>query len=239
MGQIEIKKLTIEKSGIKIIDDLSIVIPQGEVVAVVGPNGAGKSTFVKALIGLERPSSGSININISKNNSGKLTVGYVPQTTRTFNVFIPATVSDFVSTITVRYPEIIEKLGINEIKNKRLKDLSGGQLQRVFLAKALAPLPDLLVLDEPTSALDPIVKTDLWTILNDFRKNTNTTILFVTHDMGSVGNIAQKLMYIDTKLVFYGTFQDFCKSPEMSKHFGPDQHLMCHQHVNQNSKLET
>lgn len=236
MASIICEKLTVEKSGIKILDSVTCSIPHGEVVAIAGPNGAGKSTFVRALIGLESVSSGSVNLNLQGENSKGASFGYVPQYTRQFNHLIPATVSDLFIFSKHIYPEIISELNIAELFDKKIKNLSGGQIQRVFLAHAMISAPQVLVLDEPTAALDPQTRHKFGKIISDFHKKTTSTILYVTHDIGSIGEIADKLIYLEEKVIFYGTFGDFCHSGEMSKYFGADQHIMCHQHRSQSEQ---
>jgi len=230
MADIICDKLTVEKSGIKILDSITCAIPHGEVVAIAGPNGAGKSTFVRALIGLEDISSGSADLNVPTEKTRYRRVDYVPQYTRQFNHLIPATVSDLFTFSRQAYPEIISELNINELFDKKMKNLSGGQVQRVFLAHAMLSSPQILVLDEPTAALDPLIRHKFSKIISDFHKKTAATILYVTHDIGSIGEIADKLIYLEEKIIFFGTFGDFCHSGEMSKYFGADQHIMCHQH---------
>ena len=111
-------------------------------------------------------------------------------------------------------------------------ELSGGQFQRVCLARALAAEPELLILDEPTSALDPAFREQFYDLLTRLNRENNTTLLLVTHDSATVGAYASRLIYIDQKIVFDGTFADFCHSPRMTEYFGPAaQHLLCGRHV--------
>jgi zinc transport system ATP-binding protein len=104
-------------------------------------------------------------------------------------------------------------------------------LQRVIIARALINEPDLLVLDEPITALDPETRERFFSILSDINKNKKVTIILITHDMGSAGKYASKFLFFDRKIIFYGTFKDFCESESMSEYFGKgSQHLICHRH---------
>jgi zinc transport system ATP-binding protein len=110
-------------------------------------------------------------------------------------------------------------------------ELSGGQLQRVLVARAIVNEPDLLILDEPTTALDPETREIFFNTLQKLNKSKNTTIILVTHDMGSIGKYASKLLYLDKSIIFYGSFENFCSSRDMGSYFGEfAQHLICHRH---------
>jgi zinc transport system ATP-binding protein len=110
-------------------------------------------------------------------------------------------------------------------------DLSGGQQQRVFIARALVNKPELLFLDEPTTALDPETRENFFEVLSDLNRNHKVTVVLVTHDIGTIGKYASKLLYIDRGVIFYGSFDEFCLSGDMTRFFGASsQHLICHRH---------
>ncbi|HSR37242.1 MAG TPA: ATP-binding cassette domain-containing protein, partial [Desulfurivibrionaceae bacterium] len=109
--------------------------------------------------------------------------------------------------------------------------LSGGQQQRVLLARALVGNPELLIMDEPTTALDPETRENFYALLQQLNDETGTTVILVTHDTGSIGRYASRLLYLDKRVIFDGTFDDFCCSPEMTRFFGEhSQHLICQRH---------
>ena len=111
-------------------------------------------------------------------------------------------------------------------------ELSGGQFQRVCLARALASEPELLILDEPTSALDPAFRERFYALLARLNRERQTAILLVTHDSATIGAHATRLVYVDQKIVFDGTFGDFCHSERMTAYFGAAaQHQLCGRHV--------
>ncbi|MBI5212087.1 MAG: ATP-binding cassette domain-containing protein, partial [Nitrospirae bacterium] len=110
-------------------------------------------------------------------------------------------------------------------------ELSGGQQQRVIIARAVINEPELLILDEPTTAVDPETREKFFAVIDVLNKNKNTTVMLITHDTGSAGRYASKLLYFDRRVVFYGTFKDFCESTNMAEYFGTgSQHLICHRH---------
>jgi zinc transport system ATP-binding protein len=126
---------------------------------------------------------------------------------------------------------ILEQLGIDHLKRRMIGELSGGQQQRVMLARALVNSPELLVMDEPTAALDPEIRDRFYDLLSQLNRSRGTTILLVTHDSGSIGKYASRMLYLDKKVLFWGSFDQFCHSPEMTAYFGEhSQHLICHRH---------
>lgn len=231
-----------------VLEGVTFSVGTGEYVGIVGPNGSGKSTLIQALLGLVPISNGSVELfgqsGFKCNQWGK--IGYLPQSLRLLNPAFPATVSEIVALGLLsqkHFPrrlnkhdyatvdEILDELGIYDIKSKLIGELSGGQQQRVLLARALVNKPELLILDEPTAALDPETRERFYQLIETINRSRNVTVLLVTHDTGVIGQYASKMLYLDKKMLFFGSFEDFCHSPEMSSLFGEhSQHLMCHRH---------
>ncbi|NTV48249.1 MAG: metal ABC transporter ATP-binding protein [Geobacteraceae bacterium] len=232
----------------QVLEDISFQVERGDYVGIVGPNGSGKSTLVKALLGLVRISKGSASLfgTPLSNFRNWSKVGYLPQSLHLVNPIFPATVHETVGLGLLslkRFPKRLNRadnikidktlceLGISELKHKLIGELSGGQLQRVLLARAIVNDPELLVLDEPTAALDPETRDRFYAMIADINNSRGVTVLLVTHDSGAIGEYASKMLYLDKKILFYGSFDEFCCSPEMSSLFGEhSQHLMCHRH---------
>jgi len=231
-----------------VLEDISFAVGRGDYVGIVGPNGSGKSTLIQALLGLIPISSGSITLFGTAaphfNQWGR--VGYLPQSLRLLNPAFPATVAETVGLGLLslkRFPrrltradhdvvdEILNELGIYDIRLKLIGELSGGQQQRALLARALVNKPELLILDEPTAALDPETRERFYQLIAAINRSRGVTVLLVTHDTGVIGQYASKMLYLDKRMLFFGSFDDFCHSPEMSSLFGEhSQHLMCHRH---------
>ena len=231
-----------------VLEDISIIVEAGDYVGIVGPNGSGKSTLVRALMGLCSISGGAASLfgvpcgRFSE--WGK--IGYLPQSLQLLNPLFPATVAETVSLGLLslkRFPrrlnrsdrnkvnKMLDQLGVYDIRTKLIGELSGGQQQRVLLARALVNDPELLILDEPTAALDPETRERFYRLIADINRTRGMTVLLVTHDTGAIGKHASKMLYLDKRLLFYGSFEQFCCSPEMSALFGEhSQHLMCHRH---------
>ncbi|HIJ81986.1 MAG TPA: metal ABC transporter ATP-binding protein [Desulfuromonadales bacterium] len=231
-----------------VLEDVSFAVEQGDYVGIVGPNGSGKSTLVRSLLGLAAVCGGQARL------FGRLVpdfrdwhkIGYLPQSLHLVNPVFPATVHETVGLGMLshkRFPkrlnredntridETLDELGVYDLKSKRIGELSGGQLQRVLLARAIVNRPELLILDEPTAALDPETRGRFYELISDINRQRGVTVLLVTHDSGAIGQYASKMLYLDKRLLFYGSFDEFCHSPEMSSLFGEhSQHLMCHRH---------
>lgn len=232
----------------RVLEDVSFTINRGDYVGIVGPNGSGKSTLVQALLGLVAISSGSARLFGSPcdNFSQWGRVGYLPQSLRLLNPDFPATVAEIVGLGLLslkKFPrrltrtdrdavdKLLDDLSIYDIRAKLIGELSGGQQQRVLLARALVNDPELLILDEPTAALDPETRERFYHKITDINRSRGVTVLLVTHDTGVIGQHASKMLYLDKRMLFFGSFDDFCHSPEMSSLFGEhSQHLMCHRH---------
>jgi zinc transport system ATP-binding protein len=231
-----------------VLEDISFTVSSGDYVGIVGPNGSGKSTLVQALLGLLPLSSGSAHLfgadSAAFNQWGR--VGYLPQSLRLLNPTFPATVAEIVALgllSSKKFPRrltridretvdtTLDNLGIYDIRSKPIGELSGGQQQRVLLARAMVNDPELLILDEPTAALDPETRERFYHQIAEINRTRGVTVLLVTHDTGVIGQHASRMLYLDKRMLFYGSFEDFCHSPEMSALFGEhSQHLMCHRH---------
>jgi zinc transport system ATP-binding protein len=173
-------------------------------------------------------------------------IGYLPQNFPSFNPYFPSTVEEIVSLGRLsgkRFPKHLDRsddeaidralhlLSIDPIRNALIGELSGGQKQRVLIARAIVNNPDLLILDEPTAALDPEAREHFFTLLRRLNADRGTVIILVTHDVGSIGEYANKLMYVDRRIHFFGSFEDFCGSDQMTSLFGANsQHIICHRH---------
>jgi zinc transport system ATP-binding protein len=244
---LSVKNLSFSYDFAEVLSGISFDIKKGDYVALVGPNGSGKTTLVKLALGLERLAEGTINLfgtRLEKFRDWKK-IGYLPQRVAA-NPLFPATVKEVIGMglfstkkFSKRFRrideqkinQVLNQMSIADLKNNIVGNLSGGQQQRVFLARALVSEPEFLVMDEPSSALDPQTREKFFSLMKKLNKEKGVTILIVTHDVSQIGQYADKLLYLDKRIVFYGPFSDFCRSEEMEKYFGHfTQHLICHQH---------
>ena len=241
---LDIKNVVLKYGRYEVLSETSFSVEQGDYIGIVGPNGSGKTTLMKAILGLHPLFGGAIFLNSEIKNSRF--IGYLPQKAITNDRLFPAKVSEIVSMgllaqkkepklITrqdnAKIDIVLEKLKISDLKDKKIGNLSGGQQQRVLLARAMVGSPKLLILDEPTSALDPKIREEFYNILYELNVNDGVTILLVSHDMGSIGKYTKKLLYLDRRLVFYGSYDAFCNSSDMTQYFGHhSQHQFCWRH---------
>jgi len=245
---ITIEKLSYSYNSIEVLSNISCEIAEGDYIGLVGPNGSGKSTLIKLILGLLVPTAGSVSLfgRPSSELKCREVIGYLPQKMSFFNPYFPSTVKEIVALGLVsrkKFPKrldaadektidmTLEMLNISDIRHKMIGDLSGGQQQRVFIARALVNKPELLFLDEPTTALDPETRENFFEVLRSLNRKNKVTVVLVTHDIGTIGKYASKLLYIDRGIIFYGSFDEFCLSGDMTRFFGASsQHLICHRH---------
>ncbi len=243
---ISVRDLSFRYDTKTVLDRVSFSMSPGDYVGLVGPNGSGKSTLIRLILGLEKPNKGSVSLFGQPH--GRFDqwekIGYLPQKTGSLSRFFPATVREVVAlglaprrkTLhdgrwTKAIESAMELMSIADIKDKLINELSGGQQQRVLLARALVKEPELLILDEPTVAIDPEVRERFSQVIMDLNRDRQVTVLLVTHDTASIGKYAKKLLYLEGEIIFYGGFDEFCLSPEMTQVFGVfSQHLICHRH---------
>ena len=221
MSIIELNHLSLGYDHHQVINDLSVCIEEGDFVCIVGSNGAGKSTLVKGILGLIKPMKGQVLFHGLKENF----IGYMPQETKVDKYF-PASVYEIVLSGTLNQVglfsfyhqeqkkkalECLALLGISTLKNKNFCDLSGGQRQKVLLARSLCASSKVLILDEPSNNLDHDSKVELYQILKSLNQNKKMTILMITHDLDHHNLIGNKILSLEKDNYFYGSVADFVK----------------------------
>ena len=222
---LRVENLSVTIGGEKILRDMNLHVHCGELVALIGPNGAGKSTFLKAVLG-QREYEGVIAFSQPGQRSRKPRIGYVPQSP-SFDPSDPVSVEDLFACCMSRRPaflglsrsmrqtvaECLDRVHGTELMHKRVGTLSGGELQRVLLALALEPLPNILILDEPLSGVDVEGMETLMDMLDEIRKTYDLSILMTTHDFSMLEHYADQAVLIDRTVLASGTPREVLDSP--------------------------
>lgn len=209
------------------ISDINILIEEGEYVGLVGPNGGGKTTSLKLILGLLKQTQGEVRVfgkpALRLSRIEKSQIGFVRQKAWDMDPSFPGTVMEVAGT--ALYPKIgfgrrlsaqqrkfigesLELVGIGHLQNSLVRELSTGQQQRLYLARALSCEPRLLLLDEPTSAVDAKTQSEFFQLISNLRKEKEITIVLVSHDLETVAREVESLAIINQKLIFRGSVQE-------------------------------
>lgn len=195
MDIIEIQNLEVSFAGKSLLANINLNIQQGEIFLLFGENGSGKSTLIKSILGLVDYSNGKIKID-GKNNSQKVVaenISYLPQYYK-FERDFPISVEEVIALECEEDCDIsmhnhLQFLNTKSLENKSLLNLSGGELQRVLIAKALVKNPKILILDEPTNNLDEVSKEKLIQLIQKINQENNTTVILISHDFNIIDRI--------------------------------------------------
>ena len=224
MNVVEIKNLTVRYDSVKALDDVSFLINQNDFLGIIGPNGAGKSTLFSCMLGLLQNYEGEIKFfgqDIKKSKKYLKEIGYVPQKP-IFEKNFPATVREVVrmglprNVPEKRVDEVLKQVWIHELANRRIGELSSGQQQRVFIAKALVSEPKILILDEPVTGIDASSTEIFYSILRDLNKNQNITIIWSSHDLDAVNKLANKVACLNKHYSFMEYLKNFSQTRNYS-----------------------
>ncbi len=231
MSLVEITDLSVQMGDKVVLSGVDFRLEKGEIVTIVGPNGSGKSTFLRALIGAVRPSQGQVTLQ--KN----LRIGYVPQKLA-IDPTLPMPVRRFLSLprrVSDREAqEAMEQAGANGLEQKQMADLSGGQLQRVLLARALLNEPQLLLLDEATQGLDQPGSANFYQRIEEVRTRLNCAVLMVSHELHVVMSASDRVICLNGHVCCQGRPEQVASAPEYRALFGTGTHgalaLYRHEH---------
>jgi zinc transport system ATP-binding protein len=229
---LKLNNISVQIGSDAILKDVTMHVHCGEMVALIGPNGAGKSTILKAILG-QRDYEGIITFSAPGMRHRKMPrIGYVPQSPA-FDPGDPVTVEDLFACCQSKFPaflgirkehqelvlECLDRVHGRDLIHKRVGTLSGGELQRVLLALALEPLPNILILDEPLSGVDVEGMETLMDMLDEIRKTYDLSILMTTHDFGMLERYADQVVLVDHRVLKLGTPREVLESQEFRQVF--------------------
>ncbi len=212
MLQLDLQEISVQYGANLILDHVSISIFSGDYIGFIGPNGAGKSTLIKSILGLVPIKSGKIS------KSPDLRIGYVPQYSQ-FEKNFPISVMDTILMGSIKpnsgllhrhskderskAKELAEYLHIENCLKKNINEVSGGQMQKAMIARAMIQSPDVLILDEPTSNVDNTSRNEIYDILRDINHSQNTTILLISHDIGAISSYVKSVACLNRTLHYH------------------------------------
>ena len=214
---VNLQNISVERQSGVLLENINLTVKQGEIVTIVGPNGAGKSTLVKVALGLMKPSSGQVEVRPS------LSVGYVPQDIDMDDT-LPIMVNRFLQ-LNKRYSNAdlhaaLKQVHATKLFHSPLQTLSGGEVRRVLLARALLKNADLLILDEPTAGVDVAGQAEIFTLIKHIRDQRKCGILLISHDLHVVMAATDRVVCLNRHLCCSGSPEHVQQHPEFVALFG-------------------
>jgi len=227
---LSLQHIHFEHRGRSILQDVSLELSPGQIVTLIGPSGAGKTTLVRIALGLLKPTSGEVH------RQPKLRIGYVPQKV-VVNQLMPLSVERFLATsqhAAKSLADVCSQVSITHLLAQRMNNLSGGEMQRVLLAKALLVNPQLLVLDEPVQGVDVTGQAELYQLIQDISKRLDCAVLMVSHDLHLVMSATDTVVCMNNHVCCHGHPESVSEHPAyielFGKHVEPSLALYTHHH---------
>lgn len=232
MKILEVKNLKVILNDQVILNNINFELKEGEILAIIGPNGAGKTVLIKSILSLI-PYQGEIKYKGEHIKNKLNEIGYIPQKFD-FDKNLPITVKEFLEISNRGYidKEIIKEVGISSILEKKLGEISGGQIQRVLIARSLFKKPKLILMDEPTSGIDIEGEKKIYELIIHLNKTHQITIIFVTHEINIVYSFAKKVLCLNVNLICYGEVRRELTESVLKKLYGENYILQIHKHEN-------
>lgn len=221
---IELKNVNIKFNLNPVLKDINLTIEENDFMAIIGPNGGGKSTLLKIILGILKPDSGEVLIFGKKPEDARQLMGYLPQKV-SFDHDFPIDV--FHTVLSGRYRGLfkghtkddeiavikaLKDMNMFDLKDRQISRLSGGQIQRVFIARAIVREPKILLMDEPMASIDPEMQNSFYSLLS--RLKNKMTIILVSHDVGTVSTQVDKIACLNSTLYFHGPVEDAAEGLE-------------------------
>ena len=230
-----IENLGVRIGNADILENISLHLHCGQLIALIGPNGAGKTTLLRAMLG-ELPHTGNLHFLPIRKDAGAASprIGYVPQKLE-MDLLAPTSVRDLFASAVSRWPvwlghrgsstaslDMLAIVGADDLIDRKLGQLSGGQLQRVLLALALTPVPEILLLDEPVAGVDQAGIEMFYKMVSQFRRAFDLAILLISHDLPVISRFADRMIFLNRKILCDGTPAEVLSDPLVQQTFGFD-----------------
>ncbi|NCD00999.1 metal ABC transporter ATP-binding protein [bacterium] len=224
---IEINNISYKYKESLVLRNISFNLKKGDILMIIGPNGSGKTTLLKNIIGLEKPTSGSVLIGNKLPRDVRENIAYVPQKF-SFDSFVPVTVEEFMSLEKCgkkdhgfkNIKKSLSQVGIENLRKEYLSNLSGGQFQRVMIARAFLHEKDILVFDEPVTGLDIEGEKAIYDLILESNKKRKTTCIIVSHELNVVNKYATNVLCLNKKMICYGKPEASINSDNLYKLYG-------------------
>ena len=235
---LEVNNVSVTFGKRQVLEEVTFHVPVGEFLCLCGPNGAGKSTLLKVILGLLDPTEGKVTIGGLDPVRGRNKVGYVPQR-KSFDRDFPATPLEVVvANLRGKWPlmirdderklamEALERTGAKKLAKSQMRELSGGETQRVFLARALVTKPELLILDEPTAGVGVGGRAAIVDLMAEISASETIAAVLVTHNLQAIARCAERVIYLDRKVRAWGLWSELSSESELAAIQGGDHKMM-------------
>lgn len=244
---IEVENISFAYGATPVLTNISLTVHQGDYLGIIGPNGSGKTTLLKIMLGLLSPADGRVKLFGSDCFCFKewSRLGYVPQKAINFDPLFPATVREVVAMGRYGKRGLLRRLNdadqaliersltqvdMLNYQHRLIGDLSSGQQQRVFIARALAGEPEVIFLDEPTVGVDVTTQEQFYALLKKLNQELNLTLILVSHDIDVIANEVTELACINQTLVYHGAPKEFIAGDYVHKLYGKNTRFILHDH---------
>ncbi len=244
---IELEDINYTLNGHPVLEHISFALYEGEYLGIIGPNGGGKTTLLRIMLGLLKPSSGKVKIfgHEIHHFKERYKLGYVPQRAAHEEFYFPASVEEVVRSgrtakmgLFKRFQQedleavkqAMDIAGVLKLKERLVGELSGGERQRVFIARALAGGPGILILDEPVVGVDIASKDRFYSFLKHLNQEEKITIIFVSHDVGAIAHEVNDVLCLNRRLICHGSPKDYIKEDFLEQVYGSKVTSIFHNH---------
>ena len=244
---LEVQGVSFSYGDTVVLKDINLIVHQGDYLGIIGPNGSGKSTLLKLMVGLLKPSQGEIKLFGEKLNNFKdwHKLGFVSQRVINFDPLFPATVKEVVAMGRYTHKKIWQRLNktdeeiikrsllqveMENFENRAIGDLSSGQQQRVFIARALAAEPEVIFLDEPTVGIDAATQEQFYALLKKLNLDLGLTLIMISHDLDIMAKETTELACVNQNLTYHDNPASCIRSGNIEKLYGGNANVIIHKH---------